>query len=71
MTVQPILCPMCGKKLGEISHNQIIIRHKGREISFIPQQKSTIKLRCDNKKCKTLYCFTREGIDKIMQNSDD
>lgn len=70
---------MCGKKLGEIHKKMvdesmryvIAIRHKGREISFVPQQKSTIKLRCDNKKCRTLYCFTAEGIDKIIQNNDD
>ena len=65
--VVPILCPVCGKKLGERTKNRIDVRHKGREISFVPAQKSTVKLRCDNKKCKTLYCFSMEGLDKNSQ----
>ena len=63
----PILCPVCGKKLGERVKSCVVIRHKGREVSFVPAQKSTVKLRCDNKKCRTLYCFSMEGLDKGTQ----
>lgn len=65
--VVPILCPVCGKKLGERVKSTVVIRHKGREVSFVPAQKSTVKLRCDNKKCRTLYCFSMEGLDKTGQ----